>query len=31
MKEKEKLAITEVLTERVFLEDKKLEIKDPDW
>ena len=31
MKEKEKLAITEKLTERTFLEDKRLAIKDPDW
>ena len=31
MKEKEKLFITEKMTERTFLEDKKLDIKDPDW
>ena len=31
MKEKEKLAITEELTKRVFLDDKKLTVPDPDW
>jgi hypothetical protein len=31
MKEKEKLAITETLTNRVFIEDKKTPMADPPW